>query len=147
MVTAIVQRVSKNSLDFQNQRIAYMLRTVHHKPYTEIAAQVVSLKGKHPAWGTVRNIVKEFSMKKGCRPYHYSKCGRKPWKFTKDVQQFVLRRLLADRMREVVTSKSVVELVAKEKGIIVAASSVRALLAKKVRSGCLVPKSASIARR
>ena len=54
-MTALVERVSQRSLDFKNQRKAYLLRTVKKLPYEEIAGQVVNLEGEHPSWGMVRN--------------------------------------------------------------------------------------------
>jgi hypothetical protein len=127
----IVQRVSKKSLDFQNQRKAYLLRSVHKKPYESIAAKVVNLQGAHPSWGHVRDLCKSFSIRSACRKYKYHKCGRTPWKLTRDVQKFILRRLLSDRMKTVVTSTSLAEAVAKEKGVILESSSIRKLLLKR----------------
>ena len=92
---------------------------------------MVNLDGQRPVWGTVRNIVNSFSEKKGCRPYHYKKSGRKPWKLTPDVQKFVLKKLLGNRSTQVVTSTSLAEDVAKSYGIVVEASCLRKLLKKK----------------
>ena len=118
-------------MDFANQRKAYLLRTVQHMSYERIAERVVNIGGAKPSWGAVRDLCQGFSMKKACRPYKYKKCGRKPWKLTGDIQTFVLKRLLADRIRSVVTSTSLAEDVAKAKGVIVEASCIRKLLARK----------------
>jgi len=72
-MSAIVERVSKRSLDFANQRKAYLLRTVHGKSFEDIAAEVVNLGGEQPVWGKVRNICNGFSLKRGYRPYRYKK--------------------------------------------------------------------------
>ena len=125
------EHVSKNSLNFANQRRAYLLRVVKKESYEDIAATVVNLKGKHPVWGTVRNICEGFSETRACRPYQYMKCGRKAWKLTEAAQKFVIRRLLAGRMNEVVTSTSLAEELAAEMGIFVEASCIRKLLKKK----------------
>ena len=130
-MSAIVERVSKRSLDFANQRKAYLLRTVHGKSFEDIAAEVVNLGGEQPVWGTVRNICNGFSLKKGYRPYRYKNSGRQPWKLTLEIQKFVLKKLLGGRMSQVVTSTSLVEDVAREYGVVVEASSLRKLLAKK----------------
>jgi transposase len=123
--------VSKRSMNFANQRKAYVLRTVGKKSWTHIAGQVVNLQGNRPAWGSVRNVVTAFSVKRGRRHYKYARCGRKPWKMTPDVQQYVLRRLLADRTSKVVTSKTLQADVAREKGVLVADSCIRKLLLKR----------------
>lgn len=130
-MTTIEQRVSKQSLDFVNQQKAYLLRKVDKKSYEDIAGEVVNIRGDNPSWGTVRNICDGFSEKKGYRPYLYKRSGRKPWKLTTDVQKYVLRRLLADRMTKVVTSTSLAEDVAKTHGVIVEASCLRKFLVKK----------------
>ena len=56
----VVEQVSRRSLDFANQRKAYVLRTVHKQSYQSIATQVVNLQGSHPVWGTIRNAVEQF---------------------------------------------------------------------------------------
>ena len=123
--------VSKRSMNFANQREAYVLRTVGKKSWTHIAGQVVNLQGNRPAWGSVRNVVTAFSVKRGRRHYKYARCGRKPWKMTPNVQQYVRRRLLADRTSKVVTSKTLQADVAREKGVLVADSCIRKLLLKR----------------
>ena len=45
------EQVTARSLDFANQRKAYLLRTVHGKSYEAIAAEVLTLAGRHPVWG------------------------------------------------------------------------------------------------
>ena len=130
-MTSLCERVSKRSMDFANQRKAYLLRTVQHLSYERIAERVVNMGGTQPSWGAVRDLCQGFSAKRARRPYKYKKCGRKPWKPTKDIQTYVLKRLLADRLRSVVTSTSLAEDVAKAKGVILEASCIRKLLAKK----------------
>ena len=130
-MAVIVERVSKQSLDSRNQRKAYVLRTVHKRSYESIAQVVVNREGEHPSWGTVRNICEAFSTAKGRRPYQYHKCGRKAWKLTRDVQRFVLRTLLAQRVKEVVTSSSLADAVARDKGVIIEAPSIRKFLQRR----------------
>ena len=127
----LMERVSKRSLDFRNQRRAYVLRTVHKLAYTDIVGKVVNLAGEHPVWGTVRNVCKSFATPKAARPYKYHRCGRTPWKLTPAVQKFILRRLLADRVHKVVTSTSLAEDIAREQGVVVEASCIRKFLLKK----------------
>ena len=54
------QRVSKRSLDFPNQRKAYLLRKVDKLPWRTIASKVENVAGDRPVWGAVRNIVEQF---------------------------------------------------------------------------------------
>ena len=79
----------------------------------------------------MRRTVEEFDKKKGCRKYRFKKSGRKPWKLTTEVQKFVLRRLLADRVTKVVTSTTLQADVAKDMPVIVEASCIRKFLEKK----------------
>ena len=130
-MTLITEVVSKKSLDFRNQQKAYLLRTVHKRPYKSIAQVVVNGQGQHPCWATVRNICETFSGRKGRRPYNYHKCGRKAWKLTRPVQRFVLRKLIGQRVKQVVTSPSLAEAVAREKGVILEASSIRKFLQRR----------------
>ena len=123
--------VSKRSMDFQNQKKAYMLRHVKKLSWEKIAEQVVNLQGEHPAWATVRDTVTKFSVTAGCRKFCYSKCGRQPWKLTGDIQKFLLRRLLRDRPSKIVTSVSLQSDLAAEKGVVVESSTIRKFLQKK----------------
>ena len=127
----IQEQVTTRSLDFANQRKAYILRTVHGKSYEAIAAEVLTLAGGHPVWGTVRNVCKRFSLRKGCRPLRHHRCGRKPWKFTPEVQRFVLKKLLGCRMTQLVTSASLARDVAARFGVAVEASTVRMFLKQR----------------
>ena len=79
----------------------------------------------------MRNVCEALATSKGRRPYKYHKCGRRPWKLTRDVQQFVIRTLLAKRVKEVVTSSSLAEAVASEKGVLIEASSIRKFLQRR----------------
>ena len=54
------------------------------------------------------------SVTKGCRKFKYSICGRKPWKVSKEVEQFVVRKLKELRKKCVCTSTTLQEVLAKE---------------------------------
>ena len=82
------------SLDFNNQRKAYMLRTHEKLSYAEIAKQVVNLKGMASTANCVRRAVKKFNTKKGMAVYKYARSGRKAWKLTPDVRAWIVQRLL-----------------------------------------------------
>ena len=99
--------------------------------WDRIAKKVLNLKKEHPAWATVRSIVNEFSMSKGCRKFKYARCGRKPWKVTNDVQNFVIRQLLAQRISKIVTSVTLQADLAAQKGVVLEVSTVRKILKAK----------------
>ena len=82
----------------------------------------VNLNNEHPSWGCVRDTVQAISLTKGYRQFNYSRCGRKPWKVTRDVQTFLIRRLVARRASPIVTSTTLQADLAAEKGVCVEAS-------------------------
>ena len=123
--------VSCRSMDFRNQRKAYALRHVQHLSWAAIAERVVNLKKKHPAWTTVRRAVSAFNTARGCRPYKYGNCGRKPWKLTAEARRFVMRQLLRERAARLVTSASLQADLAAHLGILLEASTIRKFLRKK----------------
>ena len=130
-MTTLVLRVSKRSLDFKNQRRAFLLRSVHHESWESIAGKVVNLQNEHPAWGTVRNVVQGFDTTSGHRKYNYQRCGRRPWKMTRTVQGYILRRMKALRRTEVVTSASLQAAVAKHLHTVVHDASIRKFLSSQ----------------
>ena len=126
----IMMSISKRSLDFINQRKAYLLRTVKHESWEAIALQVVNVQGEHPSWVTVRDAVTKFNVKKGYRQLRYHKCGRKPWKLTPAIKSYILRRLLSLRRTELVTSVTLQADVAKRKGMLLSDVTIRKFLSK-----------------
>jgi hypothetical protein len=70
-----------------------LLRDVHGLTFPSIAAQVVNLRGEHPPRTTVEGYYKAFSRKAGRHKTKYANCGRKAWKLTKEMQNFVIKRL------------------------------------------------------
>lgn len=125
------ERISVRSLDFHNQRKAYLLRHVHELPWEVIAEKIVNRRGEQPSWVTVRDTVQGFSLAKGCREFQYGKCGRKPWKLTRDIQKYVIRRLVSCRASQIVTSVSLQADVAREKGIAVDGATIRRFLQRR----------------
>jgi len=130
-MVVISESVSKRSLNFQNQKKAYMLRHVNKLSWVKIAARVRNLSNEAPSWGMVRETVEGLNVAKGHRSFNYGHCGRKPWKLTQDAKQFLLRRLLAGRTKQVVTSVTLQADLAAEKGIEVEDSTIRKFLKGK----------------
>ena len=129
MVT-ITEVVSRRSLDFRNQRKAYLLRCVDKLSWSAIAARVVNVQNQHPSWVTVRTTVRAFNAGKGRRTFHYGQSGRKPWKLTPVVRRFLIQRLLRDRLKKVVTSATLQADVAAELGVSLETSTIRKHLRK-----------------
>jgi len=127
----IQQQVHPLSLNFENQRKAYLLRTVDKLSYTKIAKQVTNLKGRRPCWTLVRRVCQQFSKTKGYRVFNYANCGREPWKLTDDAKKFLIRRLLGQRQSGVVTSTSLQCDLAREMHITAETSGIRKLLSNK----------------
>ena len=108
-----------------------MLRHVKQLSWEKIAPQVVNVSGGTPSWVTVRGTVQALDMNTGRRKFHYSRCGRRPWKLTPDVKKFLIRRLVARRAAQIVTSVTLQADLAAEKGVLVEASTIRKLLKSK----------------
>ena len=108
-----------------------MLRHVKKLSWEKIALQVVNVNGGTPSWVNVRDTVQGLSTTTGRRKLHYSRCGRRPWKMTPDVQKFLIRRLVARRAAQIVTSVTLQADLAAEKGIAVEASTIRKFLKRK----------------
>ena len=130
-MTIITESVSSQSLDFPNQRKAYLLRHVKKLSWDTIAAEVVNVSGDNPSRNCVRETVAKFSVTKGHRKFNYDRCGRKPWKLTKEAQQFLVRRLAAWRTSQIVTSVTLQAALAEEMHITVEDSTVRKFLRSK----------------
>ena len=118
-------------LDFANERLVYRLRQDEGLSFDAIAARVVNISGEPSTEDTVRRAFSRFRLRQGRCKYNFDKCGRKPWKLTPDVQRFVLQRLLQMRKTTVCTSVSLQAILAAEKGVDVADSTIRKLLKSK----------------
>ena len=108
-----------------------MLRHVKKQSWQKIAPQIVNIRGGTPSWVTVRDTVQGLDKTTGRRHFHYSRCGRRPWKMTLDVQKFLIRRLVSRRASQMVTSVTLQADLAAEKGVVVETSTIRKLLKRK----------------
>ena len=123
-------------LDFFNQRKIVLLRDrqgVGEKKlsFKKIGSMVLNLKGKPTSEGTTRRVYKGFNLKKGRVLSNYHKCGRSPWKITKQVGSFIVRCLLAKRRSSVCTSSVLQADVFKEHEVKVSCSAIRKHLASR----------------
>ncbi|CAE8671835.1 unnamed protein product [Polarella glacialis] len=117
------------SLNFENQRKVILLRDVKKQSWDDVRKQVRNLKGKKPTVKLLRRVYKNFS-KKGRVVYKYKKCGRKPWKVTKGVESFLLRRLKALRCESICTATVLQRELVNEKGVDLEASTIRKVLTR-----------------
>ena len=127
----ITEQVHPLSLDFCNQRKVVIRRVAFKESWRTIAGKVVNLKGDSPSPTLVARVFKTFSKKAGRRRYKYLRCGRRPWKLTKPIQQWLIRTLRSLRRRSICTSTTLQQELAKVKGVHVDVSAIRKLLIRK----------------
>jgi transposase len=127
----ISEQVHPLSLDFENQRKVVIRRSHFKEAWSTIAGKVKNLAGDSPSDKLVARVYKTFSKKAGRRRYKYKRCGRRPWKLTKPIQQWLIRTLRNARRSSICTSTTLQQKLAKVKGIQVEASAIRRLLCRK----------------
>ena len=125
--------VHPNSMNFANQRKCVLLRDIHNLAWDKIAQKCVTRRGQghHPSARQCREVYAAFSRTTGRRTYHYSNCGRKPWKVTSAVESFLARKLLALRKSCICTSTTLQRELLREKQVQLATSTIRKILEKK----------------
>ena len=124
--------VNKRGLNFQNQRKVMMLRFQKPPmPFNKIREQVKNLQGQRPSEDCVRRVVELFKMNKGCAQYSYDRCGRKPYKLLKPVGAFLVKQLLKERRKMIVTSTTLQKDLYREMGLHLSTSAIRKHLTKK----------------
>ena len=105
---------------------------MHKESWETIATKVKNLQGEEPSWKHCANVYAKFNTKKGKVPYKYDRCGRKPWKLTKQNTAFIKSRLLALRNKTVCTSTTLQREVARAPpqglGLQVSKSSIKQVL-------------------
>ena len=127
--------VHPRGLNFENQRKVVLLRDkkVNGKmlAFKEIAKLVLNLKNKKSTEDVVRRVYERFSRSKGRVSYRFAKCGRKPWKLTKEIGSHIVSRLLSRRKEGVVTSVILQADVYKDKEVSLSLSAIRKHLLTK----------------
>ena len=120
--------VHPRGLDFTNQRRVVTLKDVHGFSFRAITRKVKNLKGGRPSFDLVRQTYRKFAGRVSRRRYNYKKCGRRCYKVTTDVKKFLIQRMLKMRQSNVCTSTALQREVAAEKGVSIAASTIRKVL-------------------
>ena len=98
------EHVHPKSLPFQQQRLVVHLRDVEGLSWHAIAGKVKNRMGHHPSVRTVGNCYRELNSKVGRRVYKYHRCGRPAWKVTKEIEAFIVKRLVQLRRVGLCTS-------------------------------------------
>ena len=119
------------SLDFANQRRAFLFRRHEQLSYTDIAKRVVNLTGKRSTKDCVRRAVQRFSTKKGMTAYKYARCGRQPYKLTPEMQTWLIKKLRQLRKTSICTSNALQRALATTWKIEVTDSYIRKVLRSK----------------
>ena len=127
LVTAVEH---PKSMDFLNQRRVYLLRKVDGLPWLRIRRAVRNLQGQPPSERQCREVFKSFSVRKGRRLYRYSRCGRKPWKVSKEVERFLLRSVRRLRKVTICTSRTLQAVLARQLHVQLECSTIRKALAR-----------------
>ena len=125
----VSQQQHPKSLDFNNQRKAYMLRK-DGCSLPAIAKMVLNLQGDPSTPDTVSRAIKRFNVKKGYTPYSYKNCGRFAWKVTEEVEKWLVKELVRLRKSTVCTSHTLQRHLVKEKRVHVSESAIRKVLNK-----------------
>ena len=132
----VSEMVHPSGLDFNNQRKVVILRDKllpggKKLAFQKIAQKVRNWMGKPTTEGVVRRVYSNFNSKKGRVRSNYHKCGRSPWKLTKEVGAFLVRRLLAKRRSSICTSTTLQADVYKELHVKLSCSAIRKHLDKR----------------
>ena len=98
------------SLNWINQRKVVLLRDCVLKgkgkrpSWSKIANQVVNLEGERPSRWLVVDVYNNFNTTHGRVSYDYEKCGRTALLATPEVKQFLVRKLIGLRAKNIVTT-------------------------------------------
>jgi hypothetical protein len=96
-MTVVSEQVHPLGLDFSNERKIVVRRGVHTESWATIARKVRKLQNKQPSATLVALYDKDFSARLGRRKSRNAKCGRKPWKVSREIEAYVVARLRALR--------------------------------------------------
>ena len=124
--------VHPRSMSFANQRKVVILREVSKLTWASICKKVVNLQGGSPSEKQCRQVYANMRSSGAPRKkYCFSKCGRKPWKCTKEVRAFLVKKLLSLRRDFVCTSTTLQRELLREQDIRLACSTIRKVLLSK----------------
>ena len=122
------RRVNSRGLSLEAKEKVYVKRKIDKKSWLQIAREVYNVAGGRPYWKVVRAAFRELTSNRSQRKVDkYANCGRKK------VLTPILRKWLVKKMKELrcdadCTSTDLQLLLAREKRVVVEASSVRRAL-------------------
>ena len=87
------EMVHKRCLGFAMQRKVVILKDAKGMSFEDIAGEVVNLEGEHPSPQTVANYYYAFSSRLGRVRTNYANCGRQAWKFTPEIEKWLIDKL------------------------------------------------------
>ena len=121
--------VGPKSIPSAQQKKIVLLRDIQGKSWRDIAPKIRNVSGEAPSRQHVVNTYQAFGKaNKTQRGGGYHRCGRRPWKLTKDARSFVVKRLLVLRKTCVCTAVTLQRELARAKGVSVDASKIRKVL-------------------
>jgi len=106
-----------NGLNFANQRKLVIRRDVHKESFSDIAPQLLNNSKGKPTPQLCSRYYRDFNKRIGRRPARYERCGRKPWKVTPAIEDFVVSRLKALRRKCICTATTLQREVSTEKKV------------------------------
>ena len=115
-------------LSFVTQRNLVLMRDVKGMKFEDIAAELTNQNGDVPNRQTVVNYYNSFSARLGHVKTKYANCGRSSWKFTPEVEQWLVKKLKELRKVSICTSTTLQHALARERKIKVSASGIRKVL-------------------
>jgi len=123
----VSEHVHPRSLSFSQQRRVCVLRDVHKESWEAIAGKVRNLQGRRPCWKVCRDAYQRLNSGRGRARYRYQNCGRTPV-LTKPLKSWLIRQLVSRRRTTICTSTMLQRLLARERQVVVEASTIRRVL-------------------
>ena len=127
----VCEMMHPRGFSFAAQRKIVLLREVRKLSWDDISKQVLNLSGKRPRPRHCANYYRKFNRRLGRTRSQYANCGRQPWKVTKKVVQFLLRRLKELRRSTPVTSTTLQIELARAMSVHLAPDYIRKILTNK----------------
>ena len=124
----VSQMVHPRGLSFQEQKRVVVLRDVKGLSFPAIAKKVKNLSKEEPSVQCVMDYYDEFNTSAGFVKTKYHNCGRQSWKFTAEVEKWIVKRLIELRLVCVCTSVTLQHALARELGVKASSSGIRKVL-------------------
>jgi transposase len=127
-MTVVSEVIHPKGLSLANQRKIVILRDVEKLSFEKIAQRVRNLQGNRPSKNHVNEVYKAFRRPAPRRRYKYNKCGRRPWKLTKPVGVYLLKRLRQLRRKTECTAATLQRELARDRQVRLEECTIRKFL-------------------